>query len=100
MTTASGHFWPFLAIFQNVPEVQNLRKNTGIPAFSDFAATDIMTVSRPAMCVTDALIVGEGDGPIANQPRWCGCILASTDPVATDVAICRLLGHDWRKLNF
>lgn len=61
---------------------------------------DIMTVSRPALCVVDALIAGEGDGPIANQPRWCGCILASTDPVATDVSIARLLGRDWRRLRF
>lgn len=61
---------------------------------------DIMMVTRPALCVVDALIAGEGDGPIANQPHWIGCILASTDPVATDVAICRLLGLDWRKLNF
>lgn len=61
---------------------------------------DIMTVIRPALCITDALIAGEGDGPIANLPRWCGCILASTDPVATDVTIARLLGHDWRKLRF
>lgn len=61
---------------------------------------DIMMVSRPALCVVDALIAGEGDGPIADQPHWVGCILASSDPVATDVAICRLLGHDWRKLNF
>src|SRR5438552_22882 len=60
---------------------------------------DIMTVSRPQLCVVDALIAGEGDGPIANQPRWCGCILASTDPVATDVSIARLLGHDWTKLK-
>lgn len=61
---------------------------------------DIMTVSRPALCVVDALIAGEGDGPIADQPHWVGCVLASADPVATDVAICQLLGHDWRKLNF
>jgi len=61
---------------------------------------DIMTVSRPALCVVDALIAGEGDGPIADQPHWVGCILASTDPIASDVAICQLLGHDWRKLNF
>jgi uncharacterized protein (DUF362 family) len=61
---------------------------------------DIMSVTRPTLCVTDALICGEGDGPIANLPRWCGCILASTDPVATDVTIARLLGHDWRKLRF
>jgi uncharacterized protein (DUF362 family) len=61
---------------------------------------DIMTVARPALCVVDALIAGEGDGPIANLPRWCGCILASTDPVATDVTIARLLGRDWTKLGF
>jgi hypothetical protein len=61
---------------------------------------DIMTVCRPALCVVDALIAGEGDGPIANQPHWCGCILASTDPVAIDVSIARLLGHDWKQLNF
>ena len=61
---------------------------------------DIMTVTKPDLCVVDALICGEGDGPIANQPHWAGCILASTDPVATDVSICRLLGHDWQKLRF
>ncbi|HZO88866.1 MAG TPA: DUF362 domain-containing protein [Chthonomonadaceae bacterium] len=61
---------------------------------------DIMMVTRPALCVVDALIAGEGDGPIADLPHWCGCILASTDPVATDVTICRLLGHDWQRLNF
>jgi hypothetical protein len=61
---------------------------------------DIMSVSRPDLCVTDALICGEGDGPVADLPRWCGCILASTDPVATDVAIAQLLGHDWKQLRF
>jgi hypothetical protein len=61
---------------------------------------DIMTVTRPTLCVVDGLIAGEGDGPIANLPRWCGCILASTDPVATDVAIARLMGRDWTRLGF
>ncbi|MCC6329005.1 MAG: DUF362 domain-containing protein [Acidobacteria bacterium] len=61
---------------------------------------DIMTVTRPTLCVVDALICGEGDGPIANLPRWGGCIIASADPVATDVTICKFLGHDWEKLNF
>ena len=61
---------------------------------------DIMTVVKPDLCVVDALIAGEGDGPIANLPRWCGCILASTDPVAIDVTIARLLGREWEKLEF
>jgi uncharacterized protein (DUF362 family) len=61
---------------------------------------DIMTVTRPTLCIVDALIAGEGDGPIANLPRWCGCIIASADPVATDVTIAKLLGHDPEKLTF
>jgi uncharacterized protein (DUF362 family) len=55
---------------------------------------DIMLVTRPHLCIVDAIICGEGDGPIANLPRWCGCVLASTDPVATDLTIARLLGHE------
>jgi uncharacterized protein (DUF362 family) len=61
---------------------------------------DIMTVIRPKLVVVDALICGEGDGPIADQPRWCGSILASTDPVATDVTVCRMMGHDPERLGF
>jgi uncharacterized protein (DUF362 family) len=61
---------------------------------------DIMSVTRPHLVVCDALIAGEGDGPIANLPHWCGCILASDDPVAIDVSICRLLGHDPSRLQF
>ena len=41
---------------------------------------DIMSITKPTLCVVDGLICGEGDGPIANRPHWGGCILASTDP--------------------
>ncbi|MGN6386186.1 MAG: DUF362 domain-containing protein [Verrucomicrobiota bacterium] len=61
---------------------------------------DIMSITKPTLCVVDGLICGEGDGPIANRPHWGGCILASTDPVATDVSIARLLKRDWTKLKF
>ncbi|HWB52719.1 MAG TPA: DUF362 domain-containing protein [Tepidisphaeraceae bacterium] len=60
---------------------------------------DIMSVIRPHLVVTDAIIVGEGDGPIANLPIWCGCIVATSDPVANDAAVCQLLGHDWKKMH-
>jgi hypothetical protein len=60
----------------------------------------IMAHRKPDLNVVDALIAGEGDGPIANQPHWCGCILASTDPVATDVSIARLLDQENSKIKF
>ena len=69
--------------------------NEMIPRF-----LDLMCARRPELCITDAIIIGEGDGPIANQPRWCGVVLASADPVATDVTIARLLGHDPDALEF
>jgi uncharacterized protein (DUF362 family) len=61
---------------------------------------DIMTVTKPALNVCDAIVVGEGDGPVANTPRWCGCVLASTDPVAMDVTLCRLFSLDPAELKF
>jgi uncharacterized protein (DUF362 family) len=61
---------------------------------------EIMAYRKPDLNVVDALIAGEGDGPIANQPHWCGCILASTDPVATDVSIARLLDQENSKISF
>jgi uncharacterized protein (DUF362 family) len=61
---------------------------------------DIMSVARPALHVCDAIIVGEGDGPIANTPRWCGCVLASTDPAALDVTLCRLFALDGDEHRF
>ncbi len=75
------------------------QENHGTPEmFGKFM--DIMSITRPHLCVCDALIAGEGDGPIGNLPRWCGCILASDDPVAMDVSLCKLLSHDWHDLEF
>ena len=96
------HIEPISGALKNWVGVVNQNWRQGNHGDEDMIARfmDIMTVSRPALCVVDALIAGEGDGPIANQPHWCGCILASSDPVATDIAICRLLGGDPEKLGF
>jgi hypothetical protein len=46
---------------------------------------DLLTVTRPDFAVMDAIVAGEGDGPVATRGRFVGCILASDDPVALDV---------------
>ncbi len=91
----SGALKNWMGVVNQNWRLENHGDDDAIPRF-----VDIMSVTRPDLCVVDALIAGEGDGPIANLPRWCGCVLASTDPVATDVSIARLLGQDWRKLKF
>jgi hypothetical protein len=82
--------------------VINRRRRALICVEDDIAecVADIMTEARPDLCITDALVCGEADGPLATSPHWCGCLLASADPVIMDVAIARLLGHDWEKLRF
>jgi uncharacterized protein (DUF362 family) len=61
---------------------------------------DIMTQLAPSLCVVDALIIGEGEGPLNVDPRFLGLIIAGNDPVATEVIIGELLGFEADELVF
>jgi uncharacterized protein (DUF362 family) len=50
------------------------------------------------LAVVDGIIGGEGNGPMAPDPKPCGLILAGTHPVAVDCAAAALIGFDWRKI--
>jgi uncharacterized protein (DUF362 family) len=52
------------------------------------------------LCLTDALIIGEGDGPDLCSPRLLGVLLASNDPVASDSVASELLSIDRNELIF
>jgi uncharacterized protein (DUF362 family) len=43
------------------------------------------------LCLADALIVGEGDGPDLSRPRFLGAVMAGNDPVAMDSVGAELL---------
>jgi hypothetical protein len=64
------------------------------------SVADLLTVTRPDLCVMDAVVVGEGDGPIANRPRFMGVVLCSADPVALDVVAGDLAGFDGESMRF
>jgi len=49
---------------------------------------------RNVLTVLDAVVAGEGEGPLAPSDRPLGCVLASLDPVALDLAAVRLMGFD------
>src|SRR6185503_8972332 len=51
------------------------------------------------LAVVDGIVAGEGNGPMAPDPKPCGVILAGTHPVAIDCAAAELMGFDWRKLR-
>jgi uncharacterized protein (DUF362 family)/NAD-dependent dihydropyrimidine dehydrogenase PreA subunit len=54
---------------------------------------DVADCVRPAFTVMDGVLALEGDGPsTGGTPRRLGLVLASTDPVALDDVMCRLIG--------
>ena len=50
------------------------------------------------LAVVDGIIGGEGNGPMAPDPKACGLILAGTHPVAVDCVAATLMGFDWQKI--
>ncbi len=51
------------------------------------------------LAVVDAIIAGEGNGPMSPDPKPCGWIIAGTNPLAVDSVCCALMGFDWRKVK-
>jgi len=67
-----------------------------------FYAEPLGTVSaerrRRYLSIVDAVIAGDGNGPVAARPFPAGMIIAGTNPVAVDATSARLMGFDWRKI--
>ena len=53
---------------------------------------------RPILTVLDAIVAGEGDGPLRPLPRDLNCLLFGTDPGQIDIHASALSGFDWRAI--
>jgi hypothetical protein len=51
------------------------------------------------LAVVDGIVGGEGNGPMAPEPKPCGVIVAGTHPLAVDCVAATLMGFDWQKLR-
>lgn len=51
------------------------------------------------LAVVDGIIGGEGNGPMAPDPKPCGVIVSGANPLAVDSVCCALMGFDWRKVR-
>jgi uncharacterized protein (DUF362 family) len=56
------------------------------------------TPQRRYLAIVDAVIAGEGEGPMRPSPRPAGLIVAGANPAAVDIVCCRLMGFDERKI--
>lgn len=53
---------------------------------------DILTIVKPQLYVMDGIVAMQGQGPGSGDPVKLDLVLASTDPVAMDIAVCKILG--------
>jgi uncharacterized protein (DUF362 family)/Pyruvate/2-oxoacid:ferredoxin oxidoreductase delta subunit len=61
-------------------------------AFFAGMLSELCQIVKPALTIADGVIGMEGDGPGNGDPRPLGLILASGNPFALDITICRILG--------
>jgi uncharacterized protein (DUF362 family) len=53
---------------------------------------------RRVLTLTDAVVCGEGDGPLAPTPHPMGMLTLATNPVAAEYVHAHMMGFDWRKI--
>jgi len=60
-------------------------------AFADMLL-DVLMLVKPQLVIMDGITGMQGQGPAGGDPIELGWVLASTDLVAMDIAICRAIG--------
>jgi uncharacterized protein (DUF362 family)/NAD-dependent dihydropyrimidine dehydrogenase PreA subunit len=65
-----------------------------LPNPFDFAKmlVDINSFVKPRLYIMDGIIAMEGNGPMNGDPVKMGLLILSTDPVALDATVCRIIG--------
>ncbi|WP_031500637.1 DUF362 domain-containing protein [Bryobacter aggregatus] len=53
---------------------------------------------RPILTLLDAIVAGDGDGPLRPETRPMRCLLFGTDPGQIDIHACALSGFDWKRI--
>jgi uncharacterized protein (DUF362 family)/Pyruvate/2-oxoacid:ferredoxin oxidoreductase delta subunit len=65
-----------------------------IPDVIDFSKmlVDLNTYLKPRLFVMDGIMAMEGNGPRGGTPKKMNVILLSSDPIALDATVCRMIG--------
>ena len=56
------------------------------------------TPQRRIFTIVDAIIAGEGEGPMEPDSRPCGLLVGGGNPLAVDAMLATLVGFDYRKI--
>jgi uncharacterized protein (DUF362 family) len=77
-----------------VPGLTKAKYHAQFPRRASFAdmMLDILTIVKPQLYIMDGIVGMQGQGPGSGDPVKLDLVLASTDGVAMDIAVCKILG--------
>jgi uncharacterized protein (DUF362 family) len=77
-----------------VPGLTKAKYHAQFPKKASFAdmMLDILTIVKPQLYILDGILGMQGQGPGSGDPVKMDLVLGSTDPVAMDIAVCKILG--------
>ena len=83
-------------LFGMIPGTLKPEYHYRFPDEGDFAnmLIDLNEYLKPRLCLADAVLAMEGNGPTMGRPRQVGALLASKSPYWLDLACARLIGQD------
>ena len=71
----------------------HFRKGGDASEFCDLLI-GIYKLLAPVVTIIDAVVAMEGAGPINGSPKKLGWIIASSDPVAAEIVVCKLIDFE------
>ena len=82
--------------FGCVPGILKAEFHSRLPNVRQFSQmlVDINLVVKPRLYIMDGIVAMEGNGPRNGTPRPMHALLLSTDPVALDATVCRMINLD------
>ncbi len=83
-------------LFGAIPGIMKPEYHYKFPDYPDFAdmLVDLNEYFRPRLCIADAIVGMEGNGPTAGTPRRLNALLASFSTYSLDLACAALIGLD------
>ena len=80
--------------FGTIPGTVKPEFHYKFPKAEDFAnlLVDLYEYSKPVLCICDAVVGMEGNGPTQGTPRKIGCLIAGRDGHRLDVVAAGLIG--------
>ena len=77
-----------------VPGLTKAKYHAQFPRKVSFAdmMLDLLTIVKPQLYIMDGILAMQGQGPGSGDPVKLDLVLASTDHIAMDIAVCKILG--------